>query len=405
MAAQAEAIRTIQHPEVFGPALYPAPYKVLYGGRGRGASWFVSRHLLLELTGWDPKKEPALLLCTREYQSSIRESVYQLLKNQIRNLDLPGWRIMDNELRCSNGCRVIFAGLRKDIDAIKSYEGINRVWIEEAETVSENSITTLLPTIRREDGTEIWIVFNPKNPKAPVFKRFVENPPPGSVVIKSSYRDNPYFPEVLRKQMEWDRKVNPDLAKHVWDGEFLVISDAQIFGGKYSIDDNWAPGKDWHGPYYGADWGDVHPTCLVKCWVNDRNLYVDDEAGGSGIELDEIGPLFKTVGGADSHVIRADPSLPATIRHVCKSGLNVVPAVKGPGSVEDGIKFLKNFAKIIVRPRCKGTIEELDLYSYKVDKLTGDVLPIIIDAFNHRIDAIRYALEPMIRKRPAWGVS
>lgn len=397
-------VLTIQMPEVFAPAMSPAPYKVLYGGRGRGASWFTARHELIELTAWSPKKEPALLLCTREYQSSIKESVYQLLKNQITQLKLPGWRIMDNELRCSNGCRVIFAGLRKDIEAIKSYEGVNRVWIEEAETVSDNSLNTLLPTIRRDDA-EIWFTFNPKNPKAPVFKRHVENPPPGSVVIKSTYRDNPYFPEILRKQMEWERKVNPELAKHIWDGEFLVISDAQIFGGKYSIDDDWQPGEDWHGPYFGADWGDVHPTVLVKCWVHDGSLYIDDEAGGSGIDLDEIAPAFRSVEGADTHVIRADPSLPATIRHVCKAGLNVVPAVKGPGSVEDGIKFLKNFGKIIVRPRCKGTIEEFDLYSYKVDKLTGDVLPIIIDAHNDRIDSLRYALEPMIRKRQAWGVS
>jgi phage terminase large subunit len=165
------------------------------------------------------------------------------------------------------------------------------------------------------------------------------------------------------------------------------------------------PDPDWDGPYFGADWGFAQdPTTLVKCWIGveggRQRLYVEKEVYRIGLELDQTKAAFEEVVGAGLHTIRADNARPETISYLRRQGLNIVGAPKGKGSVEDGIAFLRGFEQIIIHPDCPHTAEESRLCSYKTDRLTGDVLPVIVDAHNHCIDGLRYALEPVIKAGP-----
>jgi phage terminase large subunit len=369
-----------------------ARYKVAYGGRGSGKSWNVARTLLI-LAGVRPLR----VLCARELQVSIRDSVHRLLADQIEAMGLDSfYQVKDKEIVARNGSMFIFEGLRHNITKVKSMEGIDICWVEEAERVSEASWKVLIPTIRKS-GSEIWVTFNPDAETDPTYKRFIKNPPPDSIVVKVNFDQNPWFTDELRKEMEYDFRVDPDSAAHIWGGECRKISDAQVLKGKWVID-AFEPRPEWSGPYFGADWGfSKDPTVLVKSYIHDRTLYVSEEAYGVGVEITETPALFDSVEGARKHTIRADSARPETISFMKRSGFNVIAAKKGPGSVEDGIQHLRGYEKIVIHPRCKYTSQEARLYSYKVDKLTGDILPILVDANNHCMDAIRYSLEPIMR--------
>jgi len=152
---------------------------------------------------------------------------------------------------------------------------------------------------------------------------------------------------------------------------------------------------------YGADWGfSRDPTVLVRVFVHERTLYVRDEAYQVGVDINRLPAMFDLVPGARAHTIRADSARPETISYVSQRGFpNLVAAAKGPGSVEDGVAYLRQFERIVVHPSCVHWLQEARLYSFKVDRLTGDVLPEIVDAHNHCMDATRYALEPLITAR------
>jgi phage terminase large subunit len=376
----------------------PARYKVPYGGRGSGKSWGAGRALLLQAT-----QRPLRILCARELQLSIKDSVHKLLSDQIDSMRLTPWfEVQQQAIYGKNGSEFIFSGIRSNPTKIKSTEGVDICWVEEAEKVSDKSWEVLIPTIRKP-GSEIWVTFNPDQATDPTYQRFVVNTPPSAVVRKISWFDNPWLPDELRLEKDYLASVDPDAFAHVWGGECRSNSDAQIFRGKFRIEPFEVPPADsgvvWDGPYFGADWGFAKdPTVLVKMWIFGRTLYIEYEAYGIGVELDDIPELFERIPGVRDRVIRADNSRPETISHVARKGnMSVEAADKWPGSIEDGIAFLKSFEIIIVHPRCKHTADEMRLYSYKVDRLTGDILPEVVDANNHCVDGIRYGLCPMIR--------
>jgi phage terminase large subunit len=375
----------------------PARYKVGYGGRGSAKSWSFARALILSSAS---RKER--ILCGREIQNSIKESVHKLLSDQIEAMGLGDrFSILESEIRGKNGSEFIFAGLRSNPHKIKSTEGVDKAWIEEAEKVSERSWELLIPTIRKP-GSEIWVSFNPDEETDPAYQRFVLNPPPDAIVQKINWRDNPWFPEELRKEMEYLYRVDPESAAHVWGGECRKVSNAQIFKGKYVIE-AFEPNpfdQTWSGPYLGSDWGFADdPTAAIKVWIRNRKLYIEYESWELHLGNDEIANRWrKDIPGIDSYKIRADSSRPETIHHVStKGGLKVVGAPKWPGSVEDGIQYLRSFEQIVIHPRCKRMEEEARLYRYKADPITGDILPSIVDKHNHLWDAVRYALQPAIR--------
>lgn len=376
-------------PLAFERIFEPARYKAFYGGRGSAKSHSVATALLILAF-----QRPLRIACYREIQKSIRDSSKRLLDDKISALGL-SWFFDStlNEIRGANGSLFIFGGLRSNPEAVKSTEGLDIAWVEEAATVSQTSLDILVPTLRKP-GSELLFTWNPRFANDPVDVMFRGGePPPGAIVCKVNYSENPFFPEVLRDELEWDKRRDPDKYQHIWLGEYQRRSEARVFknwriGARDEFQDD--PSRRY---YYGADWGfSVDPTVLVRCYIEDRTLYVDREAYKVGCEIDRTPALFDTIPGSRKWPIRADSARPETISYMNRNGFNIVSALKGAGSVEDGIEFLKSH-EIVVHPDCRHTIDELTLYSYKVDKLTDEVLPVLEDKENHVIDALRYALE------------
>lgn len=385
-------------PEICGVLLDPPPgsvrYRVLYGGRGSGKSWSAARALLVL-----GMQAPLRILCTREHQTSIRDSVHRILKDQVETLGLDGfYEVGQSEIKGANGTLFLFKGLRFNVSEIKSTEGVNICWVEEAENTSEESWRTLTPTIR-EEGSEIWVTFNPALPDDPTYKRFVLNTPARALVRSVGYKDNPWLPEVLREEADALRLTDPETYDHVWGGQPWSRSDAIVLAGKVHIED-FMPQPGWQGPYYGADWGfSVDPTTLVRCWTGDRCLWVEYEADGVQMSTEDTARCFDTVPDSRSYVIRADSARPETVAAVKALGFRIEGVEKWSGSVKDGIQHLRSYDRIVLHPRCEQTQREARLWRYKTDPRTKDVLPVLLDGNDHRMDAIRYALAPLIQRR------
>lgn len=683
----------VTFPTAYKELFRPHRYKVYYGGRGGGKSWQFARALIL--LGYDRKLR---ILCTREIQHSISDSVHKLLKEQIDALGLNYfYAITRDSIKGANGTEFIFKGLHANNQEIKSTEGVDICWIEEAMSVSEDSWAVLIPTIRKE-GSEIWVTFNPDSEKDPVYQRFLVNGASDAYIRKINYDENPHFPEVLRKEMEWLKSRDYQAYLHIWEGEVKRHSNALVFGNYFKVEEfetparvrfyhgadwgfaclgggtlimtdkgeipirdicpgdkvltrkgyrrvvaflprgrkkvytvdcgngrpitatadhrfytadgwkrvdklkaveeicviqsssmaghtnaiptgstritsiasgrraagttngftteicgkahtgrfrqdvtfitsmvirliialiisfvflkatirksttqtNWEryPQKRWqntgddtatipqtgksagqrllrrlkNGAAYArnvarnilllmpikdsaprnagrkatpeihkenmcakfadelssnrltqdirlvqmsapislqslSEWQDVYdlsiegeheffangvlvhncdPTTLIRCFIDGKRLYIDREAWGIGVEIDNTPALFDTIDTARKWPIKADCARPETISYMRRQGFKVSAAKKWAGSIEDGIEFLKTF-EIIIHPRCQHTIDEFNHYSYKVDKQTGDILPQIVDANNHLCDSLRYSLDGLIK--------
>ena len=379
----------------------PHRYKVFYGGRGSGKSWSVGEGLISMAD-----MATIRVLCVREIQNSIEDSSYQLLKDTIERLGLGlKFDCLKSEIRHKNGSRFIFKGL-KNAQSIKSTEGIDICWIEEAQTVSEESWEILIPTIRKE-GSEIWVTFNPLTEDDPTTKRFLgDELPEDCYVRKVNYDENPYFPDELRAEMEFDRRTDYEKYLHIWEGYPRTISDSQVLKGKYTVeafpDDLYQKADRL---FYGADFGFAQdPSTLVRCFILNNKLYVDYEAYGVGVEINELPQLYSSVPESDKWPIKADCARPEVISYLHKEhGYRIDGAKKWQGSIEDGIAYLRSFEKIVIHTRCKHTADEARLYSYKIDRVTNEVLPIIVDKHNHCLDALRYALSDYITKKGTEG--
>lgn len=376
----------------------PHRYKVFYGGRGSGKSFAIAEALIVMS---DIAK--LRILCCREIQNSIRDSSYQLLKDTAYRLGIKShFRFLDQEIRNeTTGSRFIFKGLLRNEQSIKSVEGVDLCWVEEGQTVSERSWQTLIPTIRKQ-GSEIWVSFNPLNVDDPTTKRFIEAPPATAYVRKVNYDENPFFTKEMRAEMEYDKRTDYEKYLHIWEGYPRTFSDAQIFRGKFVVesfpDDLW---KSADRLFFGADFGFARdPSTLVRCFKLDNDLYIEYEAYGIGVEINELKKFYSVVPGYDQWPIYCDCARPETISYLANHDyLNAKPAEKWQGSVEDGIEYLRSFNRIVIHPRCKHTADEFRLYSYKTDRLTNEILPIPLDKNNHVIDGIRYALNDYIKDK------
>lgn len=409
---KAEALPTLQIPtaRAFLPLLQPRRFKGAVGGRGGAKSWFFAGKFV----------EDALCghiraACVREVQVSIKDSVKQLLEDVIGRYNVgPCFKVTEREIVGPHDSLFIFRGLKNHTAAsLKSLEGFNRCWVEEAQTITQRSLDTLIPTFRA--SSELSFSWNRVNPTDPIDAFFRENKgDPDFACIEVNYCDNPWFPPELRKDMLRDRKRNKDKYRHIWLGDYLTRSEARVF-------DNWRK-EPFDTPddavfYYGADWGfSVDPTVLVRCFFKGDTLFFDREAYKVGCQIDETPALFAGtdprpdpkwknphahpgIPGAMKWPIRADSSRPETIAHMNARGFNIVPAIKGTGSVEEGVEFLKNY-DIVIHPRCKNVVDEFTFYSYKIDPKTNKILPVLEDKKNHVIDAARYALEEVRRAKP-----
>lgn len=356
---------------------------------------------------------PLLVMCTREFQTSIRDSNYKLLVNTIDRLGLNAWfTCTGTSIKSTSGAEFIFKGLHNNVQGIRSTEGVDICWVEEAQSVSESSWRSLLPTIRKP-GSEVWVTFNLMDEQDATYQRFVAIPRHDSIVHKVNYDSNPFFPDVLRAEMEEDKRRDYHLYEHIWLGLPLRITNEVIFSGKYTersfSDELWRSAGKVH---QGMDFGFAQdPAALIRCFPllhmrdGKSRLYISHEAYGAGVELNELPEWMRIkVPGCDQWPIKADGSRPETISHLRSHGFDISAADKWDGSVRDGIAHIRKFDEVVIHPRCTNMLKEARLYKYKVDQRVLDehgqpqVLPIPVDKHNHGWDAVRYGLDGHIQR-------
>lgn len=387
-----------QIPEPMEPWLQPKRYKIAKGGRGGGKSMTIAQ-ILVSLAATKKLR----ILCAREIQKSIKESVHYMLAEAIEALGLQAfYDVGQSYIKSITGSEFIFTGLRHNIDSIKSMGGINIVWIEEADKTSPETWLKLDPTIRAK-GSEIWFSYNPEDEDSIVHKLAL-NPYPNMLVVEINFEDNPFFPEELevqRLRMLADPDARDDY-EHVWLGKTKKNLHAQIFRNKWAVE-YFESASDWFGPYFGCDWGYSNdPTVLIKCWIYNEILYIEKCISQVGLELDDTpGRFHRAMPEARDFVIRADSASPSNISYVKRNGHpRMIGAKKPKNSIIDGIIRMRAFKKIVIMPGLDDdVIMNFRLYSWKTDKLTHEVLNEPVDKYNDCIDAIRYALEPILLKK------
>lgn len=416
---------------VFSDLYYKkARYKVYWGGRGSGKSWAIAE-ALIRLSAAVPLR----ILCLREHQNSIKDSSHKILKDTITRLGLDSWFTVTKDAIYSKvGSEFMFKGCYGNIDGIRSMEGIDIVWAEEAHSISEMSWRVIIPTIRKS-GSEIWISFNMNEEGDATYRRFVvaKRPEERAIVHLVNYDSNPYFSAELREEMEFDKEYDYELYEHIWLGKPKKVSNAIVLNRKYRVedfpDDLWLRAEGgWDGRpraaatlRYGMDFGfSQDPMALTRSFVLDQRneetkrieqwLYISHEAYGTGVELDELPEFMESVPGVHEWPIGADSSAPGTISHLKKRNFRIYGAEKWQGSVEDGIRYLRGFSRIIIHPRCQHTAREAYLWRYKTDPKRVDehgqpiVLPILVDGNDHTWDSIRYGHDGQIQKGGPAGV-
>lgn len=417
-------------PERLEKLLFPKRRKIIFGGRGSAKTRTVTA-ILTERARIFPER----VVCFREIQDSIADSSKQEIEDQIDRSGISEeFSITERKIRGrASGGTFTFSGLYRNLTKVKGKAGATVAWCEEAENNSRDSWDVLFPTIRAP-GSEVWGTLNPREETDPtwsdIIAPYVDKMVDGIyedddvLIIECNFEHNPWLTKELMLERDTMARTDPDRYSWIWLGKFRRRSDVKVLNGKWIVE-AFEPVKGWDGPYFGADFGfSQDPSTLNKLWIHNRRLYVEYEANGVGIELDDMFHFYagedgasdeqkeyleelKAKGkkihpgipGARHYNIKADCARPETIAHIKKRQFRIEGAEKWPGSVEDGITFLRSFEQIIIHPRCKNTIFEANAYEYKTDRLTGDILPDIVDKHNHHWDAIRYALDKLIKRR------
>jgi len=270
MSDVAGAISNAQFPQKLQCLFQPekSRYRVLFGGRGGAKSWGVARALLIK-----GAQRPLRILCAREFQTSIRDSVHKLLCDQIIDLRLDGfYEITQTSIRGKNGTEFSFVGLKNNVANVKSYEGVDICWVEEAQTTSRLSWNVLIPTIRKQDS-EIWVTFNPELETDETYQRFVIHPPANSVVTKINWSDNPWFPETLDLEKNALRDRDPESYNTVWEGICRQSVDGAVFAREMQMADledritkvTYDPTKPVHA-VFDLGWSDATAIWFVQ-WI------------------------------------------------------------------------------------------------------------------------------------------
>lgn len=389
-----------------------ARYRGAHGGRGSGKTRTFAMMTAVRAYMFAEAGVSGSILCAREYMNSLEDSSLEEVKQAIRSVDWLNdyFEIGEKFVRTKNRrVHYVFAGMRHNLDSLKGKARILIAWVDEAETVSEVAWSKLNPTVRADDS-EIWVTWNPELDGSPTDGRFRKYLSDHAKVVELNYTDNPWFPEVLNLERKDDyERLDPQTYAWIWDGAYRENSDAQVFANKYRISE-FEPSPKWHGPYNGLDFGFAQdPTAAVKCWIDEtrERLFIEHEAGKIGLELDDTAEFINgRIPEFERAKIRADSARPESISYLSRNGLPMVEGVtKWPGSVEDGISYMRSFKEIVIHARCKETIKEFRMYSYKVDRLSGDIKADVVDKWNHYIDAIRYALNAMIQGKGRLKIS
>lgn len=406
-------------------------YRGAFGGRGSAKTRTFAMMSAVKAYQAAEQGISGVILCGREFMNSLEESSMEEVKQAILSIPWLNDYFDIGEKYIRTKCKrvnYVFCGLRHNLDSIKSKARILLAWVDEAESVSDLAWKKLRPTVR-ESGSEIWVTWNPEKDGSATDKRFRKTPPKNSIIVEMNYNDNPWFPDVLEEERLDDlNSLEYSDYAWIWEGAYLENSDKQVLANKYVVQS--FPDNLWQKAdrlLFGADFGFAKdPNTLVRMFMLDRNLYIEYEAYGAGVELNDMWKFYAGKDGAtDKQLsewevtddakfagipearkwpIKADNSRPETISHIKKQGFNISAAKKWQGSVEDGITHLRGFKQIIIHPRCKETAKEARLYSYKTDRITGEVLPIIEDKNNHCWDAVRYGLDGYITQKSNAGL-
>lgn len=381
------------------------------GGRGSGKSYSITESLIL----WADVVTDRFLLC-REIMNSIQDSCHAQMEAHIDNLGLSRRFIVKKNaiVNRATGSEFLYRGLRTNINSVKSLVGIGFCFVEEAQAVSNQSWKVLLPTIRKK-GSRIIIACNPEDPVSFMQNRWIDNPCENTARVQVNYEHNAYFPQELENERLYalqqiatapneDARIQAQADYDwVWLGAVKRITAAQVIRRAEELVFETDEYNDEF--YYGMDFGfAVDPNALLRCFIrhdgpNDApNLYIDHEVVGR-VETDELPALI--MGGMPASIrnwpIYADAARPETISYLAHRDFDISSAEKWAGSVEDGIAFLNQFHRIYIHPRCVNTLAEVRNYKYKVDRVSGAVLPILVDKDNHCFDALRYALYTQIK--------
>lgn len=331
----------------------PSRYKVAYGGRGGAKSWGFARALLIQ--GWD---KPLRVLCAREFQNSIKDSVHKLLTDQIKALDM-GMTYEVQQAAILNrrtGGDFAFVGLRHNAENVRSYEGVDRCWVEEAKNVSKASWETLIPTIRK-DASEIWVSFNPELDSDETYRRFVTKPPPNAEVRKINWQDNPWFPKVLRDEMEHLKSTDQDAYLNVWEGHCRVTLDGAIYA--QEIREATSQGRITRVPYNEAL--PVH-TFWDLGWADCTSVWFAQRVGFDYMLIDYYQNQFQKLGHylkvlQDRGYIYGKDYLPHDANHESVAAESIAKTMRGMGRdvvvvprVQDKKLGLKATREIF--PRC-----------------------------------------------------
>lgn len=391
----------IPTPRVFKPLLQPSRYKGAYGGRGSGKSHFFAE-LLVEKCVMQPGTHA---VCIREVQKSLAQSAKRTIELKIQKLGVGRlFDVQKAEIKTPGDGLIIFQGMQNHTaESIKSLEGYDVAWVEEAQTLSQKSLKMLRPTLRKPNS-ELWFSWNPRKQKDPVdlLLRSAEQPP-RTATVRANFSDNPWFRGTeLQEEMEFDRGRDPDAFAHVWLGEYERKSEARVFS-------NWK--VEWFETpadaqfYLGADWGfSQDPTVMIRCFIKGRTLYIDREVWKIGCPIDQTPALFDRIDPEWTQdpnkksktriwPCTADSARPETIEYMNRAGYpRMRAAVKGPNSVVEGVEFIKRY-DVVIHPDCKHVADEFARYSYKIDPHTEEITSILEDKKNHTIDSVRYALE------------
>lgn len=360
-----------------------ARYKVAKGGRGSAKSWSFARALLI-----DGVQRPLRTLCTRELQKSIKDSVHQLLSDQIRELNLGYYyEVQQNSIKGPDGTSFGFAGLKHNITELKSYEGADRVWVEEGQAVSRKSWDTLIPTIRKE-GSEIWVTFNPELEDDDTYQRFVIHPPGDSIVVTMNWSDNHWFPKVLRKEMEECKERRPDDYLNIWEGHCREVLDGAIFANELrqaKLEDRitdvpYDKTKPVH-TFWDLGWNSVSGrTAIIMAQSVNATYRIIDYLEDAEHTVDwYVAELQKKpyVWGKDylPHDARST-NLAAggrTIEKIMKDlgrQVRVLPRTKKVGNDINAAKII--FGQIYIdRNKCSDLLQCLNRYRYAIDDDTG----------------------------------
>lgn len=409
-ASDAQDAPMLQVPQKLAPIWQPKRYKVMHGGRGGGKSWTVAGVLLAMAS-----ERPLRVLCAREVQKSIKQSVHQLLTDQIARLGLWAFfEVLETEIRGANGSLFLFAGLQSHtVDSIKSFEGCDIVWVEEAHGVSKKSWDVLIPTIRKE-GSEIWLTLNPNMESDETYQRFIASPSPDTWVVEINWRDNPWFPEVLNQErLKAKRSMLADDYAHIWEGKARRVAEGAIY--RHEMESLYLERRARDVPYdptlpvhtvWDLGWNDAMSISLVQRGPQDVRIidYIEDSHRTLDWYVAQLekrpyrwGTDYLPHDGKTKN-FQTGKSTEQLLRELGRH--NVASQPRGQ-DVEEGIKALRMlFPRLYIdQTKCARLLECLKRYQRRIHAVTGEPMEPLHDAYSHGADCARYiaAWVPLMR--------